>query len=75
MLLDTFVELFSTLETGLLVVIACVYKAITYTFLLWLPILIDSFGQKADSAYISIIFNLSSILGAFILGKLYENSR
>jgi hypothetical protein len=74
MLLDTFVDIFSTLETALLIVIACVYKAITYTFLLWLPILIDSFGQKADSAYISIIFNLSGILGAYLLGKLYETS-
>lgn len=64
----------SSFENALLIIGACLYKAIIYTFLLWLPILIDSFGEKADSAYISIIFNIANVAGASLIGKLYEKS-
>lgn len=66
--------MFSTVETGLLVINACIYKAIIYTLLLWLPILVDSIGEKSHSAYISIIFNVANTVGASVIGKFYESS-
>jgi hypothetical protein len=57
-----------------LIINACLFKAITYTFLLWLPILVESVGDKSDSAPISIIYNVGTVVGSIVIGKFYENS-
>lgn len=72
--MDTLKEMLSDLDKALLLLSSCIYKAVIYTFVLWLPILIDSIGAKEHSAYISIIFNASSIFGAPIIGKLYQKT-
>lgn len=63
----------STLDSCLLLIITCVYKSIIYTFLLWLPIYVTSKGYSNQSAFVSIVFNLSSVIGTGIIGKLYES--
>lgn len=51
--------------------IGCCYKALLYTFLLWLPTYLDDKGEKELSSQIPVIFNVATIIGSFMVGHLY----
>lgn len=61
----------TNLNESLLIINSCLLKSIIYTFLLWLPSYLDEIGEKADSAYIPIIYNISSSVGSVVIGGLY----
>ena len=51
----------------------CLFKAINYGFLLWLPTYVDEMGFKSISAYTSILFSIGTVIGSTLMGKLYES--
>lgn len=65
----------STTEGALLLINSCIYKAILYTFLLWLPTYMKALVDPSQTAFMPIIFNIANTIGTSAFGKFYENSK
>lgn len=63
------------MEGALLLINSCIYKAILYTFLLWLPTYMKAQVDPSQTAFMPVIFNIANTIGTSVFGKFYENSK
>lgn len=61
----------STMDGVLLLANSCIYKAILYTFLLWLPTYMKAKVDPSQTAFMPIVFNIANTFGTSAFGKFY----
>lgn len=74
-MIEGFKKYMSTMEGILLLINSCIYKAILYTFLLWLPTYMRAKVDPSQTAFMPILFNIANTIGTLAFGKFYENSK
>lgn len=49
------------------------FKAILYSYELWTPQFLVDVGYKQYSGYVPMVFDISTLVGSYVMGKLYED--
>ena len=65
-------EKWKTLEFKLYILSFSFFKAILYSYELWTPQFLVQAGFAHYSGYVPMVFDISTLFGSYLMGKLYE---
>ena len=65
-------EKWNNLEFKLYILSFSCFKAILYSYEFWTPSFLVNAGYAQYSGYVPMVFDISTLLGSYFMGKLYQ---